>query len=324
MMCGKCAHDATLPSPTGRRTSDFRRVQCLSSPLGVKYNRGMLRDDLPHRAPVPPAGPERAPPGRAFTLIELLVVIAIIAILAALLLPSLTKAKARGQGVHCLNNLRQLQLCWLMYAGDNSEILPGDNWPDEANHVKDAGNWLTGWIAPIGEPATTDNTNTVFLSDSSYSQIGPYLKNVGAYKCVADQSQAKIGNLLLPRVRSVAMNGWMGKNAPAWNGGYRTYGRTADLIAPTPVEAMVFLDERSDSIDDGYFAIDMQTEQLVNFPAGYHNGSSGITFADGHAEIHKWRDGRTLPPLHETFQKFVAVAGSKDLAWLRQHATAPK
>ena len=269
---------------------------------------------------------QRVAPATGFTLIELLVVIAIIAVLAALLLPALSRAKAKGQGIHCLNNLKQLQLGWLMYAGDNQEAIPGDNWQDEAAHVKNAGNWLTGWMAPLDESATTDNTNTLFLLDVSYSQIGPYVKADGVYKCIADQSRARIGSLLLPRVRSVAMNCWMGKNAPAWNSGYRTYAKTTDITAPGSSDAMVFLDERSDSLDDGYFAIDMDTAQLVNFPAGYHNGASGITFADGHAEVHKWRDSRTLPPLQTTFHKFVDVSAplSKDLIWLRQHATSKK
>jgi len=265
---------------------------------------------------MPPAG---------FTLIELLVVIAIIAILAALLLPALSRAK--GQGVHCLNNLRQLDLGWLMYAHDNRDVLPGDHWQDEASHVPNDNNWVTGWLSPEGEsPNNTDNTNTVFLLDSTYSQIGPYVRAAAVYKCVADQSMALINGQRLLRVRSMSMNCWMGPNSPAWNANatpaYHVFAKLTDILRPGPSDAIVFLDERSDSIDDGYFAIDMMAAQMPNLPAGYHNSASGITFADGHAEIHKWRDARTLPSLSSKFQKFVSCAGSKDLLWLQQHATS--
>lgn len=261
---------------------------------------------------------------RAFTLIELLVVIAIIAILAAMLLPALTKAKQKAQGAQCENNLRQLELAWLMYAHDNRDWLPGDKWQDEANHVLNAGNWLTGWITPTGSGANnTDNTNITFLLDPSFSQIGPYLKNAGVYKCSADQSIATINGITYPRVRSMSMNGWMGPNSPAWNNEpFQVFAKLTSILLPSPSDAIVFIDERSDSIDDGYFAVDEVTPQLVNLPAGYHNGASGITFADGHVQIHKWRDGRTLPALSTSFQKFVSCAGSPDLLFLQQHASS--
>lgn len=271
-----------------------------------------------------PGGKARSAGG--FTLIELLVVIAIIAILAALLLPVLSRAKAKGQGAHCLNNLRQLQFAWLMYAADNRDFIPGDDWPAEKNHVQNHGDWITGWLTPEGEPPNNpDNTNVTFLLTPAYSQIGPYLKSAGVFKCVADQSMAVFNGQRFPRVRSMSMNCWMGPNSPVWNQmspPFHVFAKAADIVRPGPSDAIVFIDERSDSIDDGYFAIDMLAAQLPNLPAAYHNRASGITFADGHAEIHKWRDGRTTPPLSATFQKFQPCPGSKDLDWLRQHATS--
>jgi prepilin-type processing-associated H-X9-DG protein len=257
-------------------------------------------------------------------LIELLVVIAIIAILAAMLLPSLTKAKLKAQGAHCLSNLRQLELGWLMYAHDNRDFLPGDKWQDEANHIPNDGNWITGWLTPLGSPPNnTDNTNINYLLDPTYSQVGPYVKNAGVYKCVADKSTALVNGAQLPRVRSMSMNCWMGPNSPAWNGEpFQVFAKLTSILTPSPSDGIVFIDERSDSIDDGYFAIDEVTAQLVNLPAGYHNSASGVTFADGHAEIHKWRDGRTLPSLSTSFQKFVSCPGSLDLLWLQQHASS--
>ncbi len=241
-----------------------------------------------------------------------------------MLLPALTKARLKAQGVHCENNLRQLELGWLMYAHDNRDFLPGDKWPDEANHVPNAGNWITGWLTPEGSGANnTDNTNITYLLDPTCSQVGPYVKNASVYKCVADQSIATIYNQTFPRVRSMSMNSWMGPNTPAWSGQpFQVFAKLTSIVQPGPSDAIVFIDERSDSIDDGYFAIDEVQAQLVNLPAGYHNGASGITFADGHAQIHKWRDGRTLPRLSTSFQKFVSCPGSEDLLWLQQHATS--
>ena len=252
---------------------------------------------------------------RGFTLIELLVVIAIIAILAGMLLPSLAKAKTKAQGVYCVNNQKQLTLCWMMYADDNDGKLVKN--ADGANRDS----WVGGWLDFTG----TDATN-VLLVQSPIGKLWPYNKSLAIYKCPADKSMAKIGGRLYPRTRSISMSGNMnGTDNWATNPKFIYFRKTSDIVRPPPVKAFVFIDEREESIDDGFFLVFLDTSlgarlnQWANLPAIYHNGAGGLSFADGHAEIRKWVDPDTLKS---------GIAGVRiaphDTPWIRERTSAPK